>query len=267
MKRNNDISTKGLKVLGGYLAPCCAFAMTLPCCAAIIVSDPLNGAGTDDLNGRLAVVSQGVLDAGGNAAWVANTSFKSDGSLVFPTGSGVARLSLGDYIWNARGTESGLFTLTSTIAVTSGNWISVGFFRSEVSTTSYFSNGEPGPGMATAILRSTDVINYYPGKGVAGNTSPGSAAGPVTFTITLDLRSWNGTTNFGTVKFLNDKVGTERTANLPDDEDLNPFLYVGFSGLSSPNGSISNFSLSQVPEPSLILLLSALPLMGFRRSR
>lgn len=242
-----------------------AIALAVPCSAAVIVSDPLNGSASADLHGTQAVMSQGVLDAGGNATWTANTAFNADGSIAFQSGSGLARLALGSYIWDARGSENGLFTLTSTISIASGTWISVGFYHTEAGTGTYFSNGtpggSPGPGMSTALIRSTNVINYYGGKGVNQSSTPGSATGAVTFTISLDLRSWNGTTNFGTVTFSNDKVGEARTVTLTDDGGVNPFQYVGFSGNSSPNGTISNFSLSQVPEPSIMLMLSALPLL------
>lgn len=248
-----------------------AIAMAIPCSAAVIVSDPFSGSPEVALNNGVAIMSQEVLDAGGNASWTANAAFNADGSVAFSSGSGLARLALGDYIWDAKGTESGLFTLAATISITSGAWISVGFYHTEASTNSYFSNGisgNPGPGMATALLRSNNTINYYRGKGVGSNSTPGSATGSVTFTIALDLRSWDGSTNFGTVTFSNDSVGSPTAVPLPDDGGENPFKYVGFSGNSSANGTISNFSLSQIPEPSAMLLLSTLlPLLGFSRRR
>jgi len=254
----------GIFVHGAVVA---AIALAAPCSAAVIVSDPFSGSSTVDLHGTQAVMNQGVLDAGGSATWTANTAFNTDGSIAFQSGSGLARLALGSYIWDARGSENGLFTLTSTISIASGTWISVGFFHTEAATSTYFSNGSPGPGMSTALLRSTNAVNYYGGKGINQSSTPGSATGAVTFTISLDLRSWNGTTNFGTVTFSNDKVGDPKAVILTDDGGVNPFLYVGFSGISSPNGTISNFSLSQVPEPSTLFILSLLPLLGLCRRR
>jgi hypothetical protein len=255
------------RVLSALAPAICSLALVSPCVGAVILSDSFSGAALVDLNNTQASVSQGFLAAGGNATWVANAAFGADGSINFTTGSGLARLALGDYVWNALGTQSGLFTLTSTVAITSGTWISVGFFHTEAVTSTYFSNGSPGPGMSTALLRSTNVINYYGGKGVNSASTPGSAASPVTFTIALDLRGWNGTTNFGTVTFSNDKVGTSTTVALPSDGDVNPFQFVGFSGNSSANGTISNFSLSQIPEPSAMLILLTLPILGFSRKR
>lgn len=260
--------------IGGFFAALCSVALAAPCSAAVIVSDAFSGSSGVDLAGTNAVVSQGVLDAGGSATWVANTAFNTDGSVAFGTGaSGLARLSLGDYIWNARGTQNGVFTLTATVSITSGTWISVGFFHTEAAITTYFSNGvdgNPGPGIATAINRFSDGINsdnYYGRKGTAGNSNPGVISGTVTFTIKLDLSSYGGS-NYGTVTFSNNLgIGTATTVALASDGGVNPFLYVGFSGNNGANGTISNFSLEQIPEPSAMLLLLTLPVLGFSRRR
>lgn len=263
--------------MGAFYAAALTMSAATPCLGAVIVSDSFDGSSESALSERTAVMSPGVVAAGGSAEWVANGAFYAAGNVGFTSGSGLARLSLGDYIWNAKGTEDALFTLTATLAITSGTWISVGFFHTDAPTNSYFSNGisgNPGPGMATSILRRTDAgDNYYSGKGVGGASNPGVITGPVTFTIQVDLRSWNGSTDWGTVTFTNVNssnvsVGAPRTANLPDDLDENPFKYVGFSGNTAANGSISNFTLSQIPEPSAMLLMFAAPvLVGFSRRR
>lgn len=272
----------------GLLAVLCTASLAAPCGATVIVSYGFNETGnlagkTASMDSRLLTNSGAPGWVSGSTTWVARSDFQANGSFSWTGASandgGSARLDLGSYIWDARGTESGLFTLTSTLSITSGTWISVGFFHSALATGNYFSNGAAsGPGMSTAILRNNPATGayYFSGTGNSGNNAtpaPTALSSPVTFTITLDLRTWNGTDNWGSVTFSNNQMpGESWTQNLTDDNDVNRFRYLGFSSFTgngtTVTGTISNFSLSQIPEPSTALALLAAPaLLGLRRRR
>lgn len=259
----------------------------------MIIADTFAGSPTSGLNNTSpSTFSPNIVAAGGSGTWAAHTAFRANGTIersetIFlgsPTSGGAARLGLGSYIWDAKGTENGLFVLTATFSNFTGtgaganNWVGLGFFRSEISTGSYFSVGNTnGPGMATAIIRNSDpagTTNYFAGPGNGNSSDPGtiSGASPVTFTIALDLRSWNGTTDWGKVIFSNSQVGDPMEVNLTDDRvggvSQNRFQYVGFSGFNQLSVTITDFNLTQIPEPSSVLALLTTPaLLCLRRKR
>lgn len=252
---------------------------SLPCGATVIITDTFGGSSADPLNGKTAsTFSPAVAAAGGSATWVSNsTEYKANGSIVdnpsvnLSNAGDVVKLALGDYIWDARGTESGLFVLTTTFSnLTGGTWVSTGFFRSNAND--HFANGNAGgPGMATAIARTTDGTtgtNYFRGTGNGGSSDPGEISGTVTFTISIDLRTWNGDGDWGSVTFSNDQIVGSTTVAFTDDNDDNRFQYVGFSRFGNASVDITNFTLTQVPEVSTagLGLVSLLPLLRRRRN-
>jgi hypothetical protein len=262
--------------------------------ASVIVADTFGGSSSVSLNGSAAPTFEAsVVAAGGSGVWSANSAYKANGQLEstavgLPTPNSSATLSLGTYIWDSRGTESGLFTLTATISgITGGSseinsrWVSLGFFGSQPSLTSAFWVGNPPIGIATIVHRQEDngSNNYFSGMGATGGVDPGRLTGTVTYSITVDLRSWDGISNFGTVSFSNSVTSGSTTMNLPNTLTTNQFAYFGFSGNTSmtgdepnqlstqgPGANLSNLSLSQIPEPASALLASlALSIFVFRR--
>lgn len=243
--------------------------------ATVIVADTFSGGAGSALNGTNATTfNSGITAAGGSATWVANSAYNANGTLTSTSGSAPnniqstsATLALGSYIWDARGTASGQFTLTATFSEVTGGftaaetrWISLGFFTQRPTTTQAFWNGG---GMATAVLRQTDANanNYFVGPTTGGGVNPGSITGAVTFTIEIDLRSWNpANSNYGTVTFSNSVTSGSTIRSLPNDNGTNPFQYLGFSGntdsnsVPGPASAITNFSLSQIPEPASLIL-------------
>jgi hypothetical protein len=82
----------------------------------------------------------------------------------------------------------------------------------------------------------------------------------------LDLSDWNGVDNYGSLDFYQNGTIAYSTEVAADYD----FSYVGFSSNQSPNATISDFSLVQIPEASsfaLLMGLSAGILLVTRRRR
>lgn len=247
----------------------------LPLGATVIIADNFSGSSATPLNGTTAsTFDSAITTAGGNGIWDAHSLYNANGTLTSSSGvspqniqSTSAILGLGTYIWDTRGTENGLFTLTATFSAIGGGssslasrWVSLGFFSSEPSQTqAFYSVG----GVATAVHRQNDASsnNYFAGPLTSGESNPGVISGTATLTIVIDLRSWDGPNgNYGTVTFSNSVTSGSTTAALPSNGGLNPFQYLGFSGNTNsssdigPSVTMTNFSLTQIPEPATALL-------------
>lgn len=263
---------KRLQKSAALFLPCLLFALQPSHLGAtVIVADTFSGGAGSTLNGAAAsTFNSAITTAGGSGTWVANENYRADGTLTSSTGfqSSSATLALGSYIWNTRGTENGSFTLTATFSAIGGGtttyssrWVSLGFFGSQPGLNEAFYYGNVNS-TATAVHRQVDGTsnNYFPGPGTTGGSNGGDITGTVTFEITLDLRSHNGTTNFGSVTFKNSATNVSTTATLANDGGVNPFQYFGFSGntdsssVPGPTTTITNFSLSQIPEPASLIL-------------
>jgi len=265
------------------LLGCCLSAVPFAG-AAVIISENFGGAASAALNGTSAdVFDSAIVTAGGSATWTSasgtnttdNRGYAADGTVRFTGGSTStsAYLNLGSYITVAKGTDYGKFTLQATFTPPTGtvttNWVSLGFFSDDRATNRYFAQATAF-GYATSLLRGSDAGNdYYGGVGTGNGNGTGiSVTGTTTFTTVLDFTpagGYDGVANFGTVSFYRNGGATpEFTYTYTADPAITG---VGFSGFNSPNLTISNFSLSQVPEPSgaLMLLGSAGVLLRRRR--
>lgn len=255
--------------------------------ASVIIADSFSGAEGATLDGALAPTFDGAISsAGGSAAWVANSAYKANGELAgtavgITTQSSSAVLNLGSYIWDSRGTENGYFTLTATISgITGGEdssvnrWVALGFFNRQPELTQAFYSAS---GVANAVHRQNDTSgnNYFSGPGAttsSSNPNPGVLSGTITFSISIDLRTWDPDSDqFGTVIFANSLTTGTSTMDLPDVRSaVDPYGFVGFSGNTwmegqAPNQTagagpvafLSDFSLTQIPEPGALLLAPA----------
>lgn len=250
----------------------------------VLVSESFSGAGTAPLNGTSAdFFHSGIVAAGGNSTWFARTGsmqFNADGSIsTAGTFDGTAFLQMGDYIDNAKGTAQGLFALELTIGdVTTGNWVGVGFQNTDnPSVTTMFADFNPGIGSGDTGLawaghnNSPDVGFFFAGPGDNGDSVPTGTnvpltAGSHTFTVFLDLRTHNGVDEFGTVSYAID--GTLVPSSVFSFTEDHAFRTISIAQDNGGNGTLSNFSLTSVPEPGMTgLLLAASVAFAGRRQR
>ena len=247
---------------------------------AILISENFGGSSGDNLNGTTAdTFSSAIVTAGGNATWRApsDSAIRADGSITGST-NGAAYLNLGSYINDAMGTDTGLFTLTTSVAkpTTGGQWVSVGFYRDSADDNS-LSGGNftvaGMPGYATAIhRRGTDSsTNFFAGAQTNNGFDPGNLSTAVTFKIELDFTEaggYNGVSNFGTVKFYS-----------PSDLNTVSFSYTYLTAISLEGiglgyggtvvGSVDSFTLTQaaIPEPSTYAALIGAGVLGLAACR
>lgn len=234
---------------------------------AIVVQENFGGLAADNL-GTTSPDVFNVTDGSVSGQWVANSVFKADGS-TSTASANRAYLDLGTHIEATKGTEAGFFTFQATLAqptgTATGDWISFGMFSTAVGSGQNFTS----PGIFTSLLRSTDPNNgdYYSGPGVGNAANVGVVSGDTTFTMTLDLRpssGYDGSSNNGTVTYARNGAAVENTYTYATDQN---FQFVGFTVNGTADSAISAFSVTQVPEPSALLLgaLGLLPLLRRRR--
>jgi hypothetical protein len=249
-------------------------ALTLvPCGATVtLVSEDFSGDSTTNLNGTTATTfSSDIITAGGSDAWSAGSTFKEDGTVAGYSGS--AGLYMGTYIDDTKGTAAGLFTLSGTISnLTGSGWVGLTFYTQTLTTSKPVWSSNQGVGVAIRRIgsgSSTEFTYFDKTPGGTGDTNTNwtdYGTGDVTFTVVLDLTDWNGVDNYGSLDFYQNGTIAYST-EIDADYD---FSYVGFSASSSPTGTVSNFSLTQIPEPSsfaLLMGLSAGILLVTRRRR
>ncbi|HBR95471.1 MAG TPA: hypothetical protein DEA90_15020 [Opitutae bacterium] len=230
----------------------------------VLVSDDFGGSSADSLNGASAdTFNSAVASAGGSATWVAGTEFNADGSVDNGNTKQTAYLGLGSYVNDLKGSEDAIFTLEATMGIngsgSNGDRLTLGFFRSELPSYSidgtFYTNDR---GALTFNLRESNAgseSDVYVGYGVDGGHNVGtySGIGTYKFTTIVDLSTHNGATDFGSVSFYLDDVLLGSTYDIAYDLD---FSYVGFTNDNSGGGQLSNFSLTQVPEPSAYALMA-----------
>jgi hypothetical protein len=220
----------------------------------IIVAENFGGTG-DDLNSTTAdTFASAITSAGGSSTWAAATGFKDDGSVV-PVSFQSAYLSMGIYINDAKGTPSGLFTLSATLTQsTTGSWGSIGFFNNPATNQDFT---QSGMGLGTLIYRTSGELDGFggPGTGVTGIDGPDGQPSPQLLTVVLDLTGHDNSTNFGSVSFYQ---GTADPGNLLGTWTYTADQSFDAIGLSqaSYDGTYSGFQLEQTSEPPFRLVIT-----------
>tara|TARA_B100001971_G_scaffold215121_1_gene257872 strand:- start:13734 stop:14114 length:381 start_codon:yes stop_codon:yes gene_type:complete len=115
-------------------------------------------------------------------------------------------------------------------------------------------------------LSSSRRVKKFDGIGWPGtsgsNFDPGTLSGVQTFTVILDLSSWeDGTSERGSISYSRDGG-----ANIDFYYDFNgdpDFRYIGFTERSVVGATLSGLTLTQVPEPGVSALLGGCLALGY----
>ena len=247
-----------------------------------VLVQAFTGPAMGGLNDSSAVVDSTVIDAGGSSTWNAADNYLADGSVGLSDGNTCATLDLGDVINQAKGTEEGLFELRVTIEQptrpvgnTQQTWYSIGFSQLDAPDTSqHWINRQ---GLATVMYHERGEFDLWAGNGFtpngqnpSGAANPHTAADPPidsditnevsgtrTLIVQVDVRDWNGVSDFGTVTFFDsDIVGSifsfnytndpipnnQGGENIPTDPD---FASIMISEANGTTGTYSNLTLTQ----------------------
>jgi hypothetical protein len=243
--------------------------------ASTLIDHDFTDGTAGNLNGEL--VDGGTLQTGA-LAWTTIADLDSqifrDGAITTEVSATnqSAFIGLGNAITNGK-----IYELSVTFSGLSGPWVGAGFFDQATPTATNNHDGGGGTGWFLWRGNNTRVepnigLNYDKnGDGYsAGGRTNYSASGPTeTFTIQLDLSAANGVDNWGNMT-LYDGDSTTGTiigglSNVAFDDSQN-FRSVGFSALRS-DATISQFTLTQIPEPSSFALISGLFGLGYIISR
>lgn len=131
--------------------------------------------------------------------------------------------------------------------------------------------------MGILIYRGDQTLDGFAGPMTGGGVDGGATeyTGDQLLTIVLDLTpdgGYNGTDNFGTITFIRGDVDT----GTPIGSGNGSFTYsadrsygsVGLTATGLGNGSVSNFQVTQVPEPSSpAMIIGSLALVTLLRRR
>jgi len=223
--------------------------------AAVIYSESFGGIDANPLNATPPDIRPG------SETWVASTLWSETGK---KTSSGNANAFL-----PFSPVAGKVYTLKASLNPDVGGgteWLALGFAQSNDTAVDFWQS--PNDASPWVLFRENDaaanVIVTFTGTGVTGGSNHDLApdkVGPVEFTIELDTTaaSWTAEWYEDGNSLRTHTFGTNPT-----------ITHVGFGGLTTVTGSVSDFSLEVVPEPSTFAL-SALGLLGLlawgRRTR
>jgi len=240
-----------------------AIATTAPA-ATIIYSDPLNGSSAG-LNGTSPDDRGGT----GTADWTANSRFNQDGSLTGGSGNGAAWLPFTP-------AQGFIYTLSADVNVgdnENDRWISLGF-GDQNSDAAFFSDPPKGYGhILYKPSRGSDAGQVFPGWGTSatsGETTFDPAdSGAVALGVRLDTTGASSAD--WTLEFFvgNTSISGPTTLSAVGGAgNLNEISVVGLTHQIDSNGTIKNFTLTQViPEPTSLALLGLGGVMVLARRR
>jgi hypothetical protein len=232
-----------------------------PLCSEILFQDDFSGAGTSDLNGTTPDVTIGTT------TWTAVTDYAADGSVAaVPRVSAgrAAYLPLGTLINENRGNADAIYTLSATLDVLdtgSATWEAIGFWpQVNPADNMFYENGN-----AWMLRRGNGDLRVFRGlstaNGIGENgASPNDVTGTVDLRIVLDLTSWDGATNYGTVTYsakLTADTSYTEIASGPLDAANSSFGAVGFGG-GEIAAQLSYFELAKgstaTPDPLQLVI-------------
>ena len=227
--------------------------------AVVIYADDFSGLAAADLRGTAP-------DVGGNT-WLGTNNFDADGSVT--AGAGSITLPFSPVAGN-------IYELSANLAFTTNDtsWIGVGFADASATWTGLPALGN-GNRFTGSVITGSVITGYswmisaptagqsgFRGNGGtnAATETPGVEvfSSSVLLTITLDTTAANWQTSY----FVNSVLLGTTTA-----VGSQPIDSVGFSVFNGALGSVDNFQLTSIPEPSAALLGAAGVLGLLRRRR
>jgi hypothetical protein len=225
--------------------------------AGIIYADPLNGADAT-LTGTAPSDRTGGV---GTNVWTANANglFQADGD-VLPSANAGAFLPF---------TPSAgfIYTLSADVNTTAGelNWISLGFADlngdnafNDASVNSYGT-------MLVRANRGAGLGKAFSGVGVGGEVTFTTTTGAQQLQVVLDASDANAANWTMQFYYNGSAVSNALTATSGSYANIS---YVGFTKIATAEGTVKDFELTAVPEPSAALMLSlGLAGLGVLRGR
>lgn len=231
--------------------------------AVVLLSESFDGPDATNLNGKTPTTVDSSLSG---ATWVAASAasapfaFEQNGDIATGSGDRSTYIDVGEVINDTKGQANGKFTVNLTFAgpPTAGSWLAGGFYNTTDTTP------QGNDGLYGFLFRDDgSTEGWIDGEGIESADLSTGLSGSQTLTIELDLTGWDNTTNFGTLTW---KSGTSTdTYDFTSDID---FAGVGFGTSNNVDGQITNFELTQIPEPSpALLVLGVAGLLLLRRRR
>ncbi len=224
----------------------CAFAQTF------IYSETFSGSGSTNLVGTVPTTRPGSETWSGTtgaSSWMANGAVNSTGDanafLPFnPTSGFIYTLSL-----------------DANPAGGTGSWLALGFTAGNSATRFQLSPTDPSPWLLLRDTRGNGQGQTFFGPGTNGGANYNAPSGVVNLQLVLNTTGsqWTAGWFINGVSVRSETYVTNPTIN-----------YVGFGKIDNVSGTIDNFSLTQIPEPStyaMIAGIGALGLVWYRRKR
>jgi hypothetical protein len=221
--------------------------------ATVIYSDDFSGLASADLRGTMPDV--------GGGTWLGTNNFNADGSVT--AGAGSITLPFSPVAGN-------IYELSANLTFTTNDtsWIGVGFADASATWTGLPALGN-GNRFTGAVITGYSWMISAPTAGQSGFRGNGGTnaavenpgvevfSSSVLLTITLDTTAANWQTSY----YVNSALLGTTTA-----VGAQPIDAVGFSVFNGALGSVDNFLLTSIPEPSAALL-GAAGLLGLLRRR
>jgi hypothetical protein len=236
------------------------FAITSSTQAATIYLDPLDGADAT-LTGTAPEDRTGGV---GSADWTANANglFQADGDALSS-----ATLNAGVFL-PFTPSAGFIYTLSADVNTTAGvlDWISLGF--ADLNGDNVFNDASVN-GYGTMFVRANrgaGLGKAFSGVGVGGEVTFTTTTGAQQLQVVLDASDANAANWTMQFYYNGSAVSSAVTA---DSGSFANISYVGFTKIKTAEGTVKDFELTAVPEPSAALMLSlglaGLALMRRRR--
>lgn len=237
-------------ILAVSLAAACALTSAQ---AATLYFDNFDGDGATNVAGTTPDTTMTV--AGSPATWVANgnTTFKANGDATGLTTGGI-------YLPFVP-TAGSIYTLSADITnitnpapgANANDWIALGFTKGAGNTTFNF-NGALGLGDALIRLtRGNNQGQYFAGVQTGNQTNFTTPTGTLAVAITLDASDANSALWTQSLS-INGSVVALNSNQPTAGNSFADITHVGLGSINTAVGTVDNFSLTSVPEPSVALL-------------